>query len=71
MGYPRQPEDRWGRCPRCGGGMEYDGLVDLNDDDQGFQVLAAFRCRVCNHGLVELMDRNLATALESRLQPVE
>lgn len=58
------------RCARCGCGVDFDGIVDLGDDAQpGFQSLAAFRCSVCGHGFVDLMDRSRALALESRPQP--
>lgn len=66
----RRPEDRYGRCPKCGAGMEFEGPVNLGDDDQGFQILAAFRCRVCNHGLIDFIGRVRAKVLESQLQAV-
>lgn len=58
------------RCGRCGCGVAFDGIVDLGDDAQpGFQAMAAFRCAACGHGFVDLIDRPLALALESRMQP--
>lgn len=57
------------RCGRCGCGVEFDGIVELGDESQpGFLALAAFKCRVCGHGFMDLMDRSRALAMESRLQ---
>jgi len=58
------------RCARCGCGVAFDGIVELGDEaEPGHQALAAFRCGVCGHGFVDLVDRTLALAMESRLQP--
>ncbi len=58
------------RCGRCGCGVAFDGIVQLGEDGQAdLQALAAYRCTVCGHGFVDLIDRPLALALESRMQP--
>lgn len=58
------------RCGRCGCGVAFDGIVQLGEDGQAdFQALAAYRCTVCGHGFVDLVDRPLALAWESRMQP--
>lgn len=58
------------RCGRCGCGVAFDGIVHLGEDGQeDLQALAAYRCTVCGHGFVDLVDRPLALALESRMQP--
>ncbi len=58
------------RCAKCGCPVDFDGIVDLGEEaDPGFQTLAAFRCVVCGHGFVDLMDRSRALVLESRPQP--
>jgi hypothetical protein len=58
------------RCGRCGCGVAFDGIVQLGEEGQAdLQALAAYKCTVCGHGFVDLVDRPLALALESRMQP--
>jgi hypothetical protein len=58
------------RCAKCGCPVSFDGIVELGEDaETGHQALAAFRCGICGHGFVDLMERSKALAMESRLQP--
>ena len=70
MQFKRKNPRSFGRCAKCGCETTFDGIVDLDGQQEGgFQTMASFRCNnpECQHGFVDLMAWREAQALESRL----